>query len=118
MDEMLALVADHTPCPLFEQLFLERLPDNIRIQLVDTKFDDLRHLARRADALWSCQEMELSSINATTHHNRKPSKMEPSKMEPVPSRGLCYYHRIFGEKARHCRQPCSWPQSGKDQASR
>ena len=27
MDEMLALLGDHPPCMLFEQLFLERLPD-------------------------------------------------------------------------------------------
>lgn len=35
MDEMLAPLGDHTPCLLFEQLFLERLPEDIRIQLVD-----------------------------------------------------------------------------------
>ena len=29
MDEMLALLGDHTPCLLFEQLFLERLPEDI-----------------------------------------------------------------------------------------
>ena len=37
MDEMLALLGDHTPCLLFEQLFLERLPVDIQIQLVDGK---------------------------------------------------------------------------------
>ena len=30
MDEILALGGDHVACPLFEQLFLERLPDDIR----------------------------------------------------------------------------------------
>ena len=57
MDEMLRLLGNHPPCLLFEQLFLERLPKDIRTQLVDFKFEDLRHLARQADALWSCQEM-------------------------------------------------------------
>ena len=37
MDEMLGLLGDHPPCLLFEQLFLERLPEDIRIQLVDSK---------------------------------------------------------------------------------
>ena len=48
---MLALLGSHTPCLLFEQLFLEQLPDDIRIQLVDAKFEDHRKLARRADIL-------------------------------------------------------------------
>ena len=124
MDEMLALVADHTPCPLFEQLFLERLPDDIRIQLVDTKFDDLRHLARRADALWSCRDMELSSVNVATQRSgpRQASPgHKPSKTDyPSRSQGLCFYHRTFGEDARRCRHPCIWPPapSGKNQAGR
>ena len=51
MDEMLGLLGDHSPCLLFEQLFLERRPEDIRIQLVDFKCDDLRQLAKRADSL-------------------------------------------------------------------
>ena len=39
MDEMLALLGDHPPCLLFKQLFLERLPEDIRIQLVDAEFE-------------------------------------------------------------------------------
>ena len=121
MDEMLALVADHTPCLLFEQLFLERLPEDIRIQLVDTKFDDLRHLARRADALWSSRDMELSFVNATSQQRSKPrpANYKPARIDNARSRGgLCYYHFTFGEDARQCRQPCSWSQSGKDQVGR
>ena len=53
MDEMLALLGDHPPCLLFEQLFLERLPEDIRIQLVESKIEDHRQLAKRADALYS-----------------------------------------------------------------
>ena len=83
MDEMLALVADHTPCLLFEQLFLERLPEDIRIQLVDTKFDDLRHLARRADALWSSRDMELSSVNATSQRSKSRQANHKSVNKPV-----------------------------------
>ena len=49
MDEMLALLGDHPPCMLFEQLFLERLPEDIRVQLVDIKVEDHRDLARKAD---------------------------------------------------------------------
>ena len=53
MDEMLALRGGHPPCLLFEQLFLERLPEDIRIHLVDAKVEDCRELARFTDAIWS-----------------------------------------------------------------
>lgn len=38
MDEMLALLDGHTPCMLFEQLFLNRMPDPIRLQLAAADF--------------------------------------------------------------------------------
>ena len=37
MDEMLALLGDHTPCLLFDQLFLKHLYEDICIQIVDAK---------------------------------------------------------------------------------
>ena len=40
MDKMLALLSEHTPCFLFKQLFLEWLPEDLRIHLVDTKWDN------------------------------------------------------------------------------
>ena len=51
MDEMLALLRNHTPCLLLEQLFLKRLSDDICIQLVDAKFEDHCKLAWKADIL-------------------------------------------------------------------
>ena len=40
MDEMLSLLDDHQPCMLFEQLFLNKMPDHIRLQLADADFTD------------------------------------------------------------------------------
>ena len=114
LDEMLGLLSNHTPCLVFEQLFLERLPKDIRIQLVDLKFNDYRQMAKRADALWSSQDME--SNNNAIH--RRPTARQKTKVKactPSPSR-LCYYHRTFGEAARQCRQSCNW--SGNEQAGR
>ncbi len=68
MDETLALLGDHPPCMLFEQLFLERLPEDIRVQLVDIKVEDHRDLARKADALWAAKGTG-PSVNAI----QKPS---------------------------------------------
>ena len=113
MDEMLALLGEHPPCMLFEQLFLERLPEDIRIQLVDTKIEDHRQLAKRADALWVCRDMGASTnvVQRKPHHKKKESDPPP----PSPD-ALCYYHRKFGSEARQCRQPCTW--SGNAQAGR
>ena len=114
MDEMLALLGNHPPCLLFEQLFLERLPEDIRIQLVDAKIEDCRQLAKRADALWSSRDMASISLTENAIQRKPPKPRAPGNARE--SNQLCYYHRTFGEAARQCRQPCSWP--GKDKASR
>ena len=120
MDEMLALLSDHTPCLLFEQLFLERLPEDIRIQLVDGKIEDHRALARRPDALWSSRDMEPFTATAvqrrplatrqkqtTSGTRQKQTTSGTSGFDTPDSNRLCYYHRIFGEAARQCKQPCN-----------
>ena len=112
MDEMLALLGDHSPCFLFQQLFFERLPEDIRVQLVDSTADDYRHLAKKADALWASREMSFST-NAV--QRRLSSQKLRAKHPTTPTADdLCYYHRSFGQAARKCTKPCSW--SGKEQA--
>jgi hypothetical protein len=98
MDDILALLGDHTPCLLFEQLFLERLPEDIRIQL-----------AKRADALWTSRDMQTFPANAVQrryptagHKQSKPNKVS------ADSDRFCYYNRAFGETALKCRRPCAW----------
>ena len=115
MDEMLALLGDHPPCLLFEQLFLERLPEDIRVQLVDAKIEDHRELARRADALWAAKGMSPTASvilkkKPPPQGGRRDTASDDSKST------LCYYHRRFGESARQCRPPCTW--SGNEQAGR
>ena len=117
MDQMLALLGSHTPCFLFEQLFLERLPEDIRIQLVDVKFDNPRELARRADKLWLSRDMaSISAVQRNRPSSKKPKVRETPQATQDSSEQVCYYHRTFGEAARKCSQPCTW--AGKDQASR
>ena len=118
MDEMLALLGNHTPCLLFEQLFLERLPEDIRIQLVDAKFKDHRELARRADILWSSRDMGETVLTHAVQRQSSANRqrqLDKRSSAPDPSR-FCYYHRTFGEAARQCRQPCTWP--GNEKAGR
>lgn len=136
MDEMLAFLGDHPPCFLFEQLFLERLPEDIRLQLAGVdKVIDYRDLAKRADAFWtsrdSVQRPMASMANALANAVHRPpsnehktpynkSSKHQQYRDTKPKVGnpsqLCYYHRTFGDAARQCRQPCSW--TGNDKASR
>ena len=64
IDEMLSLLDGHQPCMLFEQLFLNQIPDAIRLQLADADFADPCKVAELADELW--QSMRLSCYS-TVH---------------------------------------------------
>ena len=111
MDEMLALLRDHPPCLLFEQLFLERLPDDFLAQVVNANIVDYRELARRADALWAARDM-----GATANAIRKlpPTRCNPKANPPKDEQGnLCSYHRRFGEAAKKCQDPCNWAENGQ-----
>ncbi len=90
-DEMLALLGNHTPCLLFQQLFLERLPEDIRIQLVDAKLEEPRQLARQADALWSTRSMGAYAVNAIQRKHTSVGKTQtkPQGFTPDPNR-WCY----------------------------
>ena len=46
MGKMLTLLSTHKPCFLFQQFFLECLPEDIHIQLVDTKVGNFWELAK------------------------------------------------------------------------
>ena len=71
IDEMLALLDGHQPCMLFEQLFLNRMPDAISLQLADGNFADPHKVAEQTDELW--QSLSLSSYS-TVHKVTLPRR--------------------------------------------
>ena len=97
---MLGLLGDHRPCLLFKQFLLEQLPKDIYIQLVDFKFDDHCQLAKWANALWACWDME-SDTNAIQHRPLAGLKIKPKTHASSP-RKLRYSHRTSGEAAWQC----------------
>lgn len=102
MDEMLSLLDGHKPCLLAEQIFLEQLPEDIRMQIAEDDFKDPRAVARRADILWAAkQQSPMLTVNkiATSRKDQKPKETQP---------GWCYYHNKFGDKARKCQSPCTY----------
>ena len=65
-DEMLALLSGHPPYFLFQQLFLECLPDDMRAQLIDAIIDDCQQLAQRAERIWAARQMKSYANNMQT----------------------------------------------------
>ena len=118
MDEMLSLLDGHQPCMLFEQLFLNRMPDPIRLQLAEADFSDPRKVAELADQLWLAMEHGPAIHKATYQHRQsRPKPTAQAKPDNTKSNAdWCFYHQRFGEKAKKCVQPCKYP--GNTQAGR
>jgi hypothetical protein len=62
MDEMLALLGDHRPCLLFEEIFRQQMPADIRMTLVSADFADPRAVAQAADELWASRPQPVAAI--------------------------------------------------------
>lgn len=41
---------------------------------------------------------------------RIPTKSRKTSNQSPESDGLCWYHRVYGDKAKKCRDPCTWSQ--------
>jgi hypothetical protein len=124
MDDMLALAGGHKVCFLFKQIFLEQMPDDIRIMLADEDFGDFRRLATKADILWHARRHDIG-VNKVGRGQRTCSKTSSSNdsksKKDVPSDGQdnaawCFFHNRWGADARNCRDPCSF--SGNAHAGR
>ena len=104
MDQMLGLLGDHQTCFLFCQIFLNKLPDRIRSVLVHSKVQDSRELATAADRLYESYSTSESSLGINKVTSDKKARKQK---ERKPSRGMCFYHARFGDKAHRCESPCN-----------
>ena len=115
MNEMLTLLDGHKPCLLFEQLFLEQMPEDIRLIIADDDFSDPRKLAARADVLWQAKQQGDTTINnavlqrvsRTSAHS--DSATGTSSVNTTDKNKWCYYHQRWGSDARQCRPPFTHP---------
>ncbi|XP_078493982.1 uncharacterized protein LOC144749499 [Ciona intestinalis] len=114
MDEMLSLLGNHESCLLFEELFLQRMPNDIRICLAKEDLEEPRQLARRADQLWQArnEETEYAVMKLKQLNSGDKSHM---RMHSDDSQ-LCFYHWRFGKRARQCCPPCVF--QGNEQPGR
>jgi len=121
MDEMLVLLAGHTPCLMFEAAFLELMPEEIRLQLARMDFSDPRQVAAEADILWRHRDQTTVAAvslreDRTKVQSRTPYKVPQNQAHDNPRRDWCFYHQKFGSKATKCRDPCTY--QGNDKAGR
>ena len=129
---------DYKPDFILQGLFLRHLPIDVRLHLLREKVSDPRALAFKADELYqsrvspsslnllsedlqvnlvsSCAPRELRSES----HGKVRISPSLSKRSPTPAptpaptsrsptlSSLCWFHKKHGEKANHCREPCSF----------
>ena len=98
MDKMLALLGAHEPCFLFRHLFLQQLPDFVRIPLANSVETDCRKLALEADNLYLSGKQHQAQVQAV----RSPHTVS----KPTKTQTRCWYHTKFGARAKKCEQPC------------
>lgn len=142
MQQLLGDQAGAIDGSFIRELFLQRLPANVRMVLASTGDDvSLDALAQLADKIVEVAAPSVStvvapqltaevdqlrtevtrlkelvkslSVRKKIFRNRSPS---PARTHPPADSSLCWYHERYGEAARKCRAPCS--KSGNDQASR
>ena len=129
-----------TDSELLKELFLSRMPKEIRVVLVSTNTTtSLEDLAEMADEMVDCtlqtdnppffshnsQVSELQQLRdevATLrlHKQRHPGTGTVSNNpHHQASHGFCWYHTRFGQQAQKCMPPCSFAkQPGNDRAGR
>ena len=122
-------VSREDPGWMFKNLFLRRLPAELRTLLMPHKSETVRQLATRGDELWS----GMRAATPVAAHVVDVDTEEPSpslhaidvraNVQPVHSccavrdsqpAAVCYYHNMFGSKATRCNKPCTWkPKNGR-----
>ena len=114
MDAMLALLTeDEKPGGLFQGLFLERLPVEMRDHLVSREFKNPSEMALYADSLWNARKAiptdhllaAASTSSSSPSCGRAQDRRSPSpnrcSQTPGPSNSECYFHKCFGPAANN-----------------
>ena len=101
---MLSLLADHGFCFLAEQLFLEQLPEDIRLQLSNDDFTNRWALATKADVLWIAKQQAATAINKMTSQPKGKITTRHATQQ-----NWCFYHKRFGDDTKNCKAPCNHP---------
>ncbi|XP_037580345.1 uncharacterized protein LOC119463588 [Dermacentor silvarum] len=136
MQRLLGSVTD-LDSTLLREIFIQRLPNNVRVALATVAEKDLGKIAAIADTIMAVANHSASVANLQVESASAPSPNEflelPEKiarltetvadLQARPSRPLercsappqqprlrwCWYHRKLGDAARKCVEPCDYP---------
>ena len=137
MQQLLGDKVNTTDGAFIHELFLQRLPSNVRIVLTSTPDADiLEDLAQLADKIMEVAtpsvasvlttmeleqlRQEVSGLKTMIQALQRPRRMSyghsPSPAPQWKPQDVCWYHAKFGDNAHKCKPPCS--RSENFQASR
>ena len=139
MQQLLGEKAGDIDASFLRELFLQRLPSNVRMVLASTDTTNLEKMAQIADKIMEVATPPISTITVSSDLNQVRSEISDLRKlvetqllvtrrqrrnsrgrSPTPTplqtqNDVCWYHRKFGTSAHKCNPPCS--KSENDQAS-
>ena len=143
MEQLLGDKARTTDGAFLRELFLQRLPQNVRMVLASTadtgNLDDVAQLADKimevatpslsiaavnTPSELECLRSEVAELKSMLQgfqsskrsSSRRSPSPAPQRQPPSLSPELCWYHTKFGDNARKCKPPCK--KAGNSEATR
>lgn len=107
---------------LLRVLWLMRLPSDVRSKITNFMDQTEQQITDLADSLQGAAKiaaprpaMAASDVGeaedvAAAAIKRPQLQIHTTKKQN--QEGLCFFHRRFGDRARKCQAPCSWPKNG------
>jgi hypothetical protein len=147
MQQLLGDKFSLTDASFLRELFLQRLPSNVRMVLATIESDNLETLAQTADKIMEVASPSNNVYNVNSHSPSTPEvtqlrsevqdlrklidklisttrpprarspRPRPASSPSAQQSDICWYHQRFGANAQKCRPPCSESHSGNGQAS-
>lgn len=126
MQQLLGDKGDGLDSLLLREIFLQKIPPNVRMVLTASNEDDLAKLAELADKIIAVAPTSVAAITSipSPHEELQEMKNEISRLVDsvavlhtastsqsasqarTKRQNLCWYHRKFGNAARKCVPPC------------
>lgn len=131
---MRSLAGTEMPKEVLRTLWLRALPSQTQVALAVADQGDLNNLANLADRIAEVENPTVTAVSYRPPRNnleekvkdlvaevnrlrlqleaqRSGSQNRPRKHHSPDTKTpstLCYFHEKFGDRARKCRQPCTW----------
>ncbi|XP_037579866.1 uncharacterized protein LOC119462607 [Dermacentor silvarum] len=128
MQQLLGSKVDGLDSLLLREIFLQKIPPNVRMVMTASNENDLSKLAELADKLVAVAPTSVAAVTSdpSPHEQLQEMKKEISRLvdsvaalhtasrstsrgapqSPTKRQKLCWYHRKFGNAARKCVPPC------------